>query len=226
MTHCIIVKLALIGAVFLSGDAGRCPKVQGIPDLNISEYSRASWYVQEQQVNAYQREDQLSCVVATYDVGYSQWWQLPPLFTGEVLSVYNYYGDGRPTLSENGEPQNRLCASVEHPRLASQLLVAPCFLPMFFGGDYWVIGVGTSLEGEYEWAVVSGGRPSREYADGCTTGTGYFNSGLWIFSRTPIIPAVQLEDARRLLRDMNYTLSLMKPVNQTGCSYAGAYLKP
>jgi len=105
-------------------------------------------------------------------------------------------------------------------------LVAPCFLPLAFGGDYWVIGVGSGPDGTYDWAVVSGGQPHKKYADGCTTDTGYFNSGLWIFSRTPVLAEAKLSEARALLRNMGYTLSLMKTVDQKGCSYAGAYLKP
>lgn len=226
MTCRIAAKFLLLAAAVPGLAEPQCPNVQPIQNLNINEYVRASWYVQEQQVNAYQSEAQLRCVVATYDVSYSKWWQQPPFFTGSVLSVYNHYADGKPTLNEKNKPINRLCASVKNHRLPSKLLVAPCFLPLAFGGDYWVIGVGSAPDGRYDWAVVSGGRPQKKYADGCTTDTGYFNSGLWIFSRTPVLAAAKLSEARSLLRGMGYTLSLMKTVDQTGCSYAGTYLKP
>eukprot|EP00930_Biecheleria_cincta_P063487 TRINITY_DN49024_c0_g1_i1.p1 TRINITY_DN49024_c0_g1~~TRINITY_DN49024_c0_g1_i1.p1 ORF type:complete len:228 (-),score=40.64 TRINITY_DN49024_c0_g1_i1:416-1099(-) len=225
MLSCMFAKFLLLGATFLAMAQSHCPDVQPMRNLNITEYTRASWYVQEQQVTAYQSEEQLRCVVATYDAGYSKWWQQPPFFTGSVLSVYNHYADGKPTLNERNQPVNRLCASVKNRALPSKLLVAPCFLPLAAGGDYWVIGVGSSRDGHYEWAVVSGGRARKKYADGCTTDTGYFNSGLWIFSRTPVLAAAKLAEARSLLRSMGYTLSLMKSVSQTGCSYAGAYLK-
>jgi len=226
MAFRMLAKFLLLSAIVPVTAEPQCSDVQPMRNFNITEYARASWYVQEQQVNAYQSEEQLRCVVATYDAGYSKWWQQPPFFTGAVLSVYNHYADGEPTINEQSEPVNRLCASVKNHALPSKLLVAPCFLPLAFGGDYWVIGVGSSPHGEYDWAVVTGGRPQQKYADGCTTDTGYFNSGLWIFSRTPVLAAAKLAEARSLLRGMGYTLSLLKTVNQTGCSYASTYLKP
>lgn len=201
----------------------RCPRVQTAQDLDLDEFTRASWYVQEQQVNSYQSEDQLNCVVATYDVGFSSFWEEPVFHQGAVLSVYNFYEDGRPTL-ESGSPANRLCASVT--KQVGKLKVAPCFLPSWFGGKYWVIGFNTTSDGQYEWAVISGGSPTREYSDGCTTGTGYFNSGLWIFSRKPTLSPEKLAEAKNLLVQEGYTLQLLKKVRHTHCTYEGAYIKP
>jgi len=217
--------LALVPLVN-SAAAFWCPGVDPVADFNISEYVRASWYVQQQQVTSYQSEDQLECVVATYDMKESDFFSQPPFFHGQFLAVYNYYAGGRPTL-DDGEPVNRLCGSVLHPDKPSELVVAPCFLtPSIFGSPYWVVGLGKSDDGnEYEWALVSGGNPIVKYDDGCTTRSGYFNSGLWILSRERILSESQLQDARAMLEDMGYTLSQLKPVNQTGCSYAGAYLK-
>jgi lipocalin len=218
---CALLALEPVHAFLQSS----CVDVQPVENLDIAEYTRASWYVQEQQINSYQREGQLNCVVATYDAGTSSFWQSPIFFDGVILSVYNSYEDGRPTIDADGKPINRLCASVPDTDEASKLLVAPCFLPTIFGGNYWVIGFNTTSNGEYEWAVVSGGPPKNEYPDGCTTGTGYFDSGLWIFSRKPILPEEKLVEARELLTRKGYTLQLLKKVRQTGCSYANAYIK-
>jgi len=195
-------------------------------NLDITEYARASWYVQEQQVNSYQREDQLECVVATYDLGESSFWQAPIFFSGPVLSVYNSFDGGRPTIDENGQPVNRLCGSVTDEEEPSKLAVAPCFLPAFFGGKYWVMGFNTTSDGKYEWAVISGGPPTREYDDGCTTGTSYFDSGLWIFSRTPLLSEEKLAEAKAFLVQKGYTLRLLRKVRQSNCSYSNAYIKP
>lgn len=210
-------------AFFLSSD---CPKVKPVPDLNITEFTRASWYVQEQQVTSYQSEDQLNCVVATYDAGKSGWWEPPLFFDGEVLSVYNSYEGGSPTLNDEGKPTGRLCASVKNEKKPSKLLVAPCFLPIAFGGKYWVIGFGSDSQGQYEWALISGGSPKNKYDDGCTTGTGYFDSGLWIFSRSPILSEAKLAEAKNLLTEKGYTLQLLKKVKQDGCTYQNQYIKP
>jgi hypothetical protein len=216
------VMLAQASASFLS----QCAPVKPVQDLDIDEFTRASWYVQEQPVNSYQNEAQLECVVATYDAGTSSFWQPPVFFDGVVLSVYNSYDGGRPTVDADGSPINRLCASLPNNNEPSKLLVAPCFLPTFFGGRYWVIGFNTSSNGEYDWAVISGGPPTQKYADGCTTGTGYFDSGLWIFSRRPVLPDEKLKEAKALLRQNNYTLQLLKKVRQADCSYANSYIKP
>jgi hypothetical protein len=197
-----------------------------VEDLDLDEFTRASWYVQEQQVNSYQSEDQLHCVVATYDAGESGFWDEPLFHSGVVLSVYNSFEGGRPTIELDGTPSNRLCASLTNKKEPSKLLVAPCFLPTWFGGKYWVMGFNTTTDGHYEWAVISGGRPTRKYSDGCTTGTGYFNSGLWIVSRKQKLSQDKLEEARAFLIQEGYTLQLLKKVRQAGCSYNNSYIKP
>lgn len=220
----VVVVLAFVpSSAFLHS---HCPDLQPAVNLDIAEFTRASWYVQEQQVNSYQSEDQLQCVVASYDVGESSFWQPPIFFAGVVLSVYNSYDGGQPTIDANGQPANPLCASLTDNNEPSKLAVAPCFLPTAFGGKYWVMGFNSTSDGKYEWAVISGGAPTQEYDDGCSTGTGYFNSGLWIFSRTPMLSGEKLAEARDFLVQKGYTLQLLKRVRQANCSYANMYIKP
>lgn len=206
-----------------------CPTVSVVENFNLTEYTRATWYIQAQQTVSYQDESQLKCVVATYDVAEPSPGKVP-FFRGTVVDIYNYFEGGQPTADANGQPiatDPQLCGSVAAP---AKLKVAPCFLPQFAGGDYFVIDVGVSpSSGEYEWAIVSGGNPTVQLEDGCTTNygsTAYFNAGLWIFSRTPTLPEAQLQAAYEFLRQTGYTTSQLIPVNQTGCTYAGAYIKP
>lgn len=56
-----------------------------------------------------------------------------------------------------------------------------------FYGDYWVLG----LDPDYQWAVV--GSPKRDY--------------LWILSRTPSLPAPQMEQALAIARAQGFDLS-------------------
>jgi len=56
-----------------------------------------------------------------------------------------------------------------------------------FYGDYWVLG----LDPDYQWAVV--GSPQRDY--------------LWILSRTPSLPAAQMEQALAIARAQGFDLS-------------------
>jgi len=206
---------ALGDGVFRSPRAS-CRDVQPVQPFDLAEYVRATWYVQEQQVTSYQPEDSLQCVVATYEDEGAR----VPFFGGTVISVYNW--DSR----SEGHAPGRLCASAVDEEVPSRLGVAPCFLPTFFAGAYWVIAYGAAEDGTYDWALVSGGSPTIQYPDGCTTGQGYFHSGLWIFSRAPVLAPSKLAEAKQVLVDMGYTLSQLKKVRQEGCSYDGALIKP
>ena len=70
-----------------------------------------------------------------------------------------------PAESEGAESQLAASSSVE-PACAAQ--VAPCFLPSFLAGPYWIL----EFNDEEGWAIVSGGPPTQEAAGGCRTGPG------------------------------------------------------
>jgi apolipoprotein D and lipocalin family protein len=59
-----------------------------------------------------------------------------------------------------------------------------------FRSDYWVIG----LDAGYRWAVV--GNPNRKY--------------LWVLSRTPALPAAQLEEALQSAARQGFDLAQLK----------------
>lgn len=220
-------SLQLVSALFAASvdtAFGACKKVHSVKDLNLVEYARASWYVQEQQFTSYQLEDDLRCVVASYDLDNSGWFELPLFFSGKVLSVYNHHEGGDPTFGEDG-PENEICASLVDEDYPGELQVAPCALAPQVGAAYWVVAVGKADDGTYEWAVVSGGQPHDEYFDGCTTARSLWNSGLWIMSRQPVLEAEKLKEAKRQLKEMDYTLRYLNQVKQTNCTYEGAYIK-
>ena len=66
-----------------------------------------------------------------------------------------------------------------------------------FYGDYWVLALGNGAD--YRWALV--GSPSREYG--------------WVLSRTPAIPAADLEAAFARAEALGYARSSFKPTPQT-----------
>ena len=197
--------------------------------VNLTEYLRASWYVQQQQITSYQKEDALYCVVATYDRTGSE----QVAFQGEseiVFSVYNhankYVVNGKLT---NVKPFSNkpmvLCARQTNPQYPARLLVAPCWITSSFAGKYWIIALGEK-KGQYEWAVVSGGPPTEEFDDGkCTTNTGLLDSGLWILSRENILDPETLKIIHKRLHSMGYTTSQLKNVTQKGCTYDKMFLK-
>lgn len=210
----------LIIASFIAFASAACLPVTPVKGLNLTEWTRATWYIQEQQLTQYQQANVLFCVTATYQLDDKS---KVPFFSGEVRSVYNYQN----TDEVNGIPGGfinstapQLCARVPDANYPSKLLVAPCFLPNLFAGDYWVIAVGTDANGLYTWGVVSGGQPTVQYPDGCTTSTTSTNgAGLWIFNRSPVANQDDMAQAHFALKSMGYTLSQLLPVPQAGCLY-------
>ena len=45
----------------------QCPDLKVEDSVNLTKYISKSWYVQQQQTNGYQSENDLYCVVATYN---------------------------------------------------------------------------------------------------------------------------------------------------------------
>lgn len=216
------IVVLLLAAMTMQVMAG-CPTVSTVPNFNLTEYIRASWYINAQQINGYQSKDDLYCVTATYNIDSPA--RTVPFFSGEVVSVYNYANKGAVNGSPEGSANGTvLCARIPDSKNPSSLLVAPCFLPNFLAGPYLVIAV----DPEYNWAVVSGGQPTVQYSDGCTTAeSGINDTGLWIFTREPVANPGYINAAKTALVKLGYTLQrlLTVPQGESGCQYSGAFLK-
>lgn len=213
---------AIISAV-IQPHSTRCPPIKPLSDLNISEYARSTWYIQKQQITGYQPADSLYCVSQTLNEEN----KTVPFFSGPVLSVYNYANSG----GVNGPPDNAkngtvLCARIPDEQNTGSIINAPCFLPNFLAGPYWVIAAGPTSK-NYEWAIVSGGPPTQPTPDGnCTTKTtGVNGSGLWLFTRCPGDGKGFVPKMETILREKGYSTSLLLPVKQDGCNYKGAFIK-
>ena len=101
----------------------------------------------------------------------------------------------------------------------SKLLVAPCFLPNFFAGDYWVkIDAGPSSD-NYEYAIISGGQPTVQLKDGCTTSTNGTNGSGFGFFRQQNVNNTLINFMNNLAREKGFSLMLMNKVTQKGCVY-------
>ena len=197
--------------------------LQTDPPVNLTEYMRASWYIQQQQLTGYQRLRDLYCVTATYNRDQRS---KVPFFHGQVISVYNYANrDGINGPNENNN-QTVLCARVANASSPEKLLVGPCFLPNIFGGPYYILAAGPQPE-LYEWAIVIGGQPTVNMGNNtCTTSEDKINnSGLWLLSRTPQLAEEKIEMMKEILLQRNVSTQLLKPVVQEGCQYEGAFLK-
>jgi lipocalin len=113
-------------------------------------------------------------------------------------------------------PLNSLCAKIANEDFG-QLKVAPCFLPTALAGPYWVLAYSES-EG---YALVSGGPPNNEGADGgCKTGTGTNDSGLWIFTRERNPPSELVDRVRGIAKAKGFDLSVLVTIDQSNCTNA------
>jgi len=142
-----------------------------------------------------------------------------------IDSVFNQGRKGSVTGPSQSGAQFLLNAVVRDES-RGKLAVGPSFLPPATYGPYWVVAAGPPPQG-YEWAIVSGGPPTEQGANDttCTNtrsgspGVGA-GEGLWLFSREPEPPAALLAQLRGIAADKGFDLSVLAPVQQSGCSYA------
>jgi lipocalin len=223
MSTALLAVAVVVALLSPAASASDCPKVTPMAGLNLTEYVRATWYIQQQQINGYQTAEELFCVSATYALQGKK----VPFFNGTVASVYNY-GDEKRVNGKPENPNNRtiLCARIVNESAPSKLIVAPCFLPNLFAGDYWVMAAGPSSS-NYEWAIVSGGQPTVKHADGCSTKTkGINGSGFWLFTRATVASSATITEMRDTASKLGFSLSQLLDVKQAGCKREGEFIKP
>lgn len=227
-----------VAAATAAGASAACADVETQSDFNLTEWIRASWYIQKQQVNGYQSEDRLNCVVATYNETYHGTASSVPFFGGNVITVFNDCNVG----SKNGPVSNNftdpdfkrsfgspLCARQTNEEHPERLSVAPCLLPNFLAGDYWVLHAGPSPD-NYEYAAVIAGQPTVEKEDGCTTpdtcsGPSQTGCGLWLFTRVPVPDVAKVTHLEDVLHAKGVSTQLLKEIDHTDCKYEGYVIK-
>merc|ERR1712194_105104 len=120
-----------------------CRPVTTVPNLNLTEFTRATWYVQQQQYNGYQKAKDLFCVLASYGLEGAT----VPFFNGTVVTVHNYQNSKKVNGKKGGVD---LCGRITDDQTTSKLLISPCFLPDVFSGPYWILATEPSPE-NYEF---------------------------------------------------------------------------
>eukprot|EP00931_Biecheleriopsis_adriatica_P098014 TRINITY_DN7190_c0_g3_i1.p1 TRINITY_DN7190_c0_g3~~TRINITY_DN7190_c0_g3_i1.p1 ORF type:complete len:296 (-),score=47.31 TRINITY_DN7190_c0_g3_i1:89-865(-) len=231
-----------VAALFFSAVAsveGACPDLEVQKDFNVTEFIRATWYVQKQQLNGYQRESSLNCVAATYNETFHGKPLSVPFFGGKVLTVFNDCRlndkDG-PVCNNFTSPDFKpsfaipLCARLYNEEEPAKLGVAPCLLPNILSGNYWVAAAGPRPD-NYEYAVVIAGQPSVEKSDGCTTpdtcsNPAQFSCGLWLFHREATPGPEGLATLERAAHEKGISTQLLRTVDHNGCNYEGYEIKP
>ncbi len=221
-----IAFVAMFAATATAETSDSCLSVPTVEDFNVIEYAAAPWYVQQQAVNAYTPIDQNRCVTAQYkirDETNLNWWEKS--WWGYTVDVNNY-GETTTGTSVGGN----LCADYDDEN-SSQLTVAPCFLPQWFGGPYWVVSYREGVEDGY--ALVSGGAP-QFVVDGetncglqgtdpcCKTGDGINRSGLWILTRERNPTETLVNEVRSIANQMGFSTSVLFNVtHDSDCKVPG-----
>ena len=183
--------------------------------LASRSYISRPWYSLQQAVTSYQPRDSFYCVRAEY--------RRSPNDASRLL-VFNQGRKGSVSGPLQGGAQLLLNAVVRDES-RGKLAVGPPFLPPSTYGPYWVVAAGPSQGGPYEWAVISGGPPTQQGANGTCTNTRSgtpgvgAGEGLWLFSRTPTQQAGLLAQLRNVAADKGFDLSVLSTVDQSGCSY-------
>jgi len=207
---------ALTFAIFFSSISGLvagsnekddrpCPTVTTPPDFDLKSFTSKRWHVHQQAPTQYLPIERNYCVYADYRILEQK--TFPWRYE---VSVYNHAAD-----REGEEYGGPLCAFVEDPKDNAKLKVAPCFLPKFVAGPYWVLAYD---EGK-GYALVTGGQPNVRSENGlCTTGTGTYDSGIWIFLRSLERDDALIEEARAVASKFELDLSVLNDVDQTNCS--------
>ena len=204
---------------FSSGALASCPPegYDSVSPFDLDKYVGDPWYVLQQLPISYQPLEELYCVRAQYAKTEAR--GIFKSRRGDAqVSVLNSASRG----SVEGEPFTaELLAIVPDINDPSKLAVGPTFLPSILYGPYWVVAAGPSDTDRYEYAIVTGGPPTVEAADGCTTGTGINNSGFWLFSRTALPPNREelVEELRGIAEGLGLDTSVLVDVPQEGCTY-------
>jgi lipocalin len=211
---------------FASCEGDRCEDVSPLPaeDFDLDRFIEKSWFIQKQQVNPYQSEEQLFCVVATYNLRDDGFLQVQNTANNGAVN-------GAPQISDTDSFFSDLCAEQVD---GGELRVAPCVFQFAFpvvAGPYWVLAIGE----DYSWAIISGGKPNevREEVDGrtfCSTkeGSSFLDtngSGLWLFTREKVASPEKIATMEKVLTDKGIYTGDLKPVQQSGCNYVGQPIK-
>lgn len=209
----VAAGLALASAQ-AQADEAQCPPpgYNSLAPFDLDAYVDGPWYIQQQIPVSYQPEDTLFCVRANYE-------KLP---NGRLL-VQNSDSVRRPDF---------LFQLNAVQRNGSKLAVGPSFLPPNLYGPYWIVAAGPKSSDDpdfdgYEWAIITGGRPTRPSNGACLPGSGEPGflgnfEGFWLFTREQVASEELIEEMRGVASDKGLDVSALIPVPQGAegnCTY-------
>jgi len=185
----------------------QCPPegFDSAPNFDLESFMGARWWIQEQMSVSYLPATQNRCVYADYS-------KKDKSIFGWDVQVHNHAEDIKPP-HESHDSGKLICANIVDAS-TGKLEVAPCFLPTFTAGPYWVLEY-NEAEG---WALISGGPPKKVTSGGCSTGGGVNGSGLWIFTREQQRDEALVQKGRDLAKSKGFDLSVLNKVDNTECT--------
>eukprot|EP00747_Dinoflagellata_sp_TGD_P183126 gnl/TRDRNA2_/TRDRNA2_37824_c0_seq1.p1 gnl/TRDRNA2_/TRDRNA2_37824_c0~~gnl/TRDRNA2_/TRDRNA2_37824_c0_seq1.p1 ORF type:complete len:220 (-),score=40.33 gnl/TRDRNA2_/TRDRNA2_37824_c0_seq1:60-719(-) len=198
----IVMMWALQVLTLAETVSASCKPVQLQKDFDVKSYVAGEWFIQQQAVTKYLPKTENFCVSAEYSL------LSKPSFWGYTIGVHNIAHEANGVVHDSG---STLCAYGTDPETPAKLAVAPCFLPKVAAGPYWVIAY-DETEG---YALVSGGQPTVSTPEGCRTGTGVNDSGLWIFTRKQERDEALVQKVRSIAAAEGFDLSVLNDVDQT-----------
>lgn len=177
--------------------------VQG---FDLQSFIKSRWYIQQQMPTLYLPESENRCVYAEYSLPAKK------SFWGYDINVHNYAEDVAAPHKKH-DSGSFICAKIVD-KDAGKLEVAPCFLPTFAAGPYWVVDY-SEAQG---YALISGGAPSTSAPGGCQTGKGVNDAGLWIFTRQQKRNEDLVQKVRTIAKGKGFDISVLNDVDQTDCT--------
>jgi len=217
LTTWVIVMSALSFVHSAPLETIACATVDVQQNFNLTNFVEGGkWYIHQQMAIIYMPARENYCVTASY-----------AFTSNNTVHVSNYANDGKVNGGVYSSDSmlkaiGGICGSVDDPNEPAKLSVGPCDIPAWLPesrGPYWVIAAGPNPQ-NYDWALVSGGQPTKQTQNGCQTGRLVNYSGLWILTRSSKRDEAVVQAVRKIAHDAGFDLSVLADVQQEGCTYA------
>jgi len=207
----VVMALPVLASARLNEDTSlpTCPPpgFSTVTNFDLAAFVDGRWWIQQQQPVPYLPASENRCVYAEYTEFAT------PTLLGYNIQVNNHAEDVAPpyTVHDTG---SGICAKIVDAS-AGKLEVAPCFIPSFGAGPYWVVAVDESQG----YALISGGAPTIAATGGCQTSSSVTDgSGLWIFTRTQQASASLVQQVRDIAQAKGFDLSVLNSIDNSNCT--------
>jgi lipocalin len=203
--------------------------------FNPIKFFDGRWFSLKQLPVSSQPQDEFYCVNTNYDIERKFFCKIFGC-DETVIRVSTASKKG----SINGKvKRDNSNGIIKNPALPTQVSIGARFSPSTFYFPYWVVEAGSYSEllagkltfrsEQYEWAIISSGAPQNQTKNGCLPLYEYLNprglvrlsnpSGVWLYSRQPIVSKEIYFRIEALAAAKGFDISALKTVVQEGCTY-------